>query len=85
MQGCSTYGLHVDALQLGAFGLGILHPHVARNALGTRCIIDGDEALPLLDRAGHLPGDVQPLLLHLGLKQRADRQECPRLSWHFMR
>ena len=65
-----TDGLHVHALQLrDSLRQGLLHAHVAGDAPGARRIVDGYQALPLLDCAWHLPGYAQPLLLYLRVER----------------
>ena len=63
-----TYGLHMDADQLRAARFGLMHSHVAGDALCACCIVDGDEPLPLLHCAGHLSRDAQALLLDLSVE-----------------
>lgn len=55
----------MHAHKLWAQGLGFMHTHVAGDAGCSRCIIYGNEALPLLDSNRQVGGNAQALLLDL--------------------
>lgn len=66
--GGRTDGLHMDAHELRAARLGLMHAHVPGDALSSGCIVDGYQPLPLLHRTGDLRRDIQALLLDLGVE-----------------
>jgi len=53
---------------LGAFLLGLTDRHVAAESEGAGRVVDGDQALPLLDREGFARIDAEAHCFTLGVK-----------------
>jgi hypothetical protein len=63
----------MDTLQLGAEGLGFMHPHVTCDACCACSIVDGNETFPLLHCDWDVPRYTQSLLLHLACTRTAHK------------